>query len=196
MKERPILFNAEMVRAIFDGRKTQTRRVVSDKILDKANDGFILDGEWHLWCPYGKVGDRLWVRETWQTDAEQRGLAYRSTDSKLNEDIPWKPSIHMPRWASRLTLEITDIRVERVQDISEEDAKAEGAKMMPWFVPYGCKDEGEHKYVDGLEAMIKNHKAIYRNGFATLWGSINASRGYSWTTNPWVWVVVFKVIDA
>ena len=180
MNEKPILFNGEMVRAILGGRKTQTRRVVKDqgrvptvlqsdgnRLLPKHVPDWFTD-----YCPYGGHGDRLWVREThWRAEGEGTGgkvrfLQYKATSP---DDPPlgdrWRPSIHMPRWASRITLEVTGVRVERVQDISNEDVHAEG------FAPWG------DKYLS----------------FADLWDSINANRGYGWDANPWVWVVEFKV---
>lgn len=173
MKERPILFSGPMVRAILDGRKTQTRRVVRPEIGAGNHVGFSQDLGWHIWwdcahdgpsgphftesaplrCPYGQPGDLLYVRETWQlhhterlgeygggpevlddvwggavpTDEQPHSTAvlYRATDDD-DEDWPWRPSIHMPKWAARIWLEITDVRVERLSEISDEDARAEG----------------------------------------------------------------------
>lgn len=207
MKERPILFSGEMVRAIIDGRKTMTRRVVKPQPEQDT------DCPYHIGtgverkariCPYGKPGDRLWVRETHTygdinyTESDPfADVYYRADDICLGVPVSeavaetvqewveekevsgagcnWRPSIFMPRWASRITLEITNIRVERLQDISEEDAKREGAN--------GEKHRGQ-----GFE------HCIYREAFRTLWESINAKRGYSWESNPWVWVVEFKQI--
>lgn len=140
MKERPILFSGEMVRAILEGRKTQTRRVIKPQPDSARNSVFVKSGfetkhGYEIKCPYGQPGDRLWVRETWglwDTDPkdgpERAKIFYRATDEN-RRDLRyqrWRPSIHMPRWASRINLEITNIRIERVQDITEEDAKAEG----------------------------------------------------------------------
>jgi hypothetical protein len=164
MNERPILFSGEMVRAILEGRKTQTRRVIKPQLRINYK------------CPYGQPGDRLWVRETWQCfkpNTEEiinpntvniRALAYRATNEWRGK---WRPSIHMPRWASRITLEITAVRVERLQDIGEVDAMREGDPT--------C----ENTHIDWFRA---------------LWDSINAKRGYSWESNPWVWVVEFQRI--
>ena len=116
-KERPIIFSGPMIRAILEGRKTQTRRIVKPNCLSKLS-------------PYGRTGDRLWVRETWGHNPEGPGYVYRSDgdfDMKFHGDR-WRPSIHMPRWASRITLEVTGVRVERLQDINEEDALAEGVE--------------------------------------------------------------------
>ena len=195
MKERPILFSGEMVRAILDGRKTQTRRVVKQKhlpFLTNILDGF-LDGKWNQRpMPYGQPGDTLWVRETWAsgvgvddvspsefTEAMQLlPVWYKATDKNLQPEYRgrWRPSIHMPRWASRINLRVTGVRVERVRDISEDDAKAEGVTK---DLPGG--------WVSG-----QSRRMIFRN----LWDTINVTRpGCSWDTNPWVWVVEFEVVQ-
>lgn len=202
MKERPILFNGEMVRAILDGRKTQTRRVVKRPAEDGKHGWhpsgtgmeFRLGGSARPVCPFGKIGDRLWVRESWSGEywlsevkpSERFGIArqdcltpfppathyWADGNPQYGDWEKPRPSIHMPRWASRITLEITGVRVERLQDmqdISEEDAKAEG------IAP-----------VDGFYANPVN-------SFDSLWGSINGAE--SWDANPWVWVLEFKKID-
>lgn len=177
MKKRPILFNGEMVRAILAGRKTQTRRVVKPQPhnpglqawLEEVSDGFIRS-------PYGVPGDRLWVRETWNCietgikTQRQDWVRYRATDG---EELYWKPSIFMPRWASRITLTITGVRVERVQDISSDDCRAEG--LTP----------------DSEISLLWRENI--RDKYRDLWNSINAKRGYGWDTNPWVWVISFEV---
>jgi hypothetical protein len=163
MKERPILFSAPMVRAILAGHKTQTRRIIK----------LAPSGEWKFGkliklCPYGLVGHQFWVRETFSiwSDGMSDGVFYRATDAdKGIESIKWKPSIFMPRWASRIQLEIVAIRVERLQDISESDVVAEGIASAP---------AGEY----GV--------AAYRS----LWNKLNGDG--SWTSNPWVWVIEFK----
>ena len=187
MKERPILFSAEMVKAILDGRKTMTRRVCKyqpSMSVRKAGSMWGIKGGDALWhfghkivsCPYGQPGDRLWVRETFGvcTFCGKVG-AYRATPTgecgdacwACNRTIEkWKPPIFMPRWASRIALEITAVRVERVQDIGDEDAEAEG---LSW-----C------------------NAASPRDKFQCLWNSLNAKRGYGWDANPWVWVLSFK----
>lgn len=196
-RERPILFNGEMVRAILDGRKTQTRRIA--KVTSEGcKEGFItpLAGfvprsiENHIsYCPFGKPGDRLWVRETWskskqpylsghifyradgETNGKQFSLSFVERESK------WRPSIHMPRSASRILLEITNIRVERLNDISEEDAIAEGC------VSTAVANESGNDYA-GLYAS---------ENFSRLWKLINGKG--SWDLNPFVWVIEFKVIE-
>ena len=211
MKVRPILFNGEMVRALLDGRKTQTRRVVKNQppghfhyhgvsgadaeayFSDRTEEEnqAALAGK-HTWrrCPYGVPGDRLWVRETWGVHhihnhispqnlpdmaADYFGISYRATDDGVSTWVSrWRPSIHMPRWASRITLEVTDVRVERVQAIVLDEIMAEGIPRQ-----------------DG-----RTSECTHRLRFQRLWDSINAKRGYSWASNPWVWVVEFKVIDA
>ena len=176
MKERPILFSGEMVRAILDGRKTQTRRVVKPpKGMSERYAGVDFP------CPYGVRGDRLWVREAFSRCAcglclrgwPKNGYHMPSYRADTERDIVYHPSIHMPRWASRIDLEITGIRVERVQDISEHDVLCEGVR---W--------DGEHDSPWMLQL----------NTFHQLWDSINGKRGYGWDKNPWVWVVEFKRI--
>jgi hypothetical protein len=205
MKERPILFSGPMVRAILEGRKTQTRRIIKSKgtwSVEDADDfsnrkwpGY--EDEYGTWtdmpCSYGNPGDRLWVRETFSSwhhgcqwhDCTREGrskvscsnLFYRSTHHFPDDDQRWVPSIFMPRWASRITLEITGVRVERLQDISEEDAKAEGVERLadrivrPGSVP-----------VDYIELS-------HRDYFRDLWQSINGPD--SWAANPWVWAIDF-----
>lgn len=180
MKERPILFNGEMVRAILAGQKTQTRQTVVPPT------GSI--------CPYGHPGDRLWVRERWAADMSfddlpprmlpPRGMPiyYHATAQCM--DYKWRPSIHMPRWASRTTLEITDVRVERVQDISEADAWAEGIEVL----------DGQFADAD-IYATAKKYGLMFENAnciYAHLWDSLYAARGLGWDVNPWVWVITFK----
>ena len=213
MKERPILFKAEMVRAILDGSKTQTRRVMKpqpddDAIIAVGEIGtsrgaafvrYPMEGSItrRVPCPYGQPGDRLWVRETCRAEELEDGndgVRYLADNAwRVIEDTPdaamsWValnfygadhrkvsrgnvvPSIHMPRWASRITLEIVGVRVERLHDISEEDAIAEGV---------------------GGNITIAPCFAIER--YRHLWESINGKG--SWDANPWVWVVEFKRIE-
>lgn len=188
MKERPILFSGPMVRAIFDGTKTQTRRVVKPPknvdpehwMPEKFWDGQFNALHWPadhaeheiLKCPYGQPGDRLWVRETF-AEIDCR-LTYKAdfNDGAHCVVKRWIPSIHMPRWASRITLEITDVRVERLQNISEQDAWAEGCLGWDDDVTGGSSGYGE---------------------FSELWVSINGVE--SWNSNPWVWVVEFRRVE-
>lgn len=167
-----------MVRAILAGRKTQTRRIV--KPLHMAT----VDAEQFpilAMCPHGRPGDRLWVKETWGALPHMMGgvqretLRYRADGEYQNErgTWRWRPSIHMPRWASRITLEITDVRVERLQDISEADAKAEGVSM-----PDGTPTPPDFW--------------SYQQEFRHLWEQINGPG--SWDANPFVWVVTFRRI--
>lgn len=209
MKERPILFSGPMVRAILEGRKTQTRRVIHTgwfdqshwdikpldacTVLRSSETGIVFNTpggslaksmqDRVIRCPYGGPGDRLWVRETFSVrlDCEPgtpkaiHYLAYKADDVDLgmawHSMSNWKPSIHMPRWASRLTLEIVGVRAERVREISHKDALAEG-------VAYNVSEP------DGAPLPR----------FRALWNSINDARGFGWDVNPWVWVVEFKVV--
>ncbi|SVJ72236.1 morphogenetic protein [Klebsiella pneumoniae] len=211
MKERGMIFNGEMVRAILDGRKTQTRRPIKWKQTRFTEIGEREDGSkwpwsedaehacefWHP-CPFGAVGDRIWVRETFCTvDDTQYGgekwVDYRATpkfeashlagwDCAPNdaEALKWRPSIHMPRWASRILLEITNVRVERLNAISQEDAQAEGMELTGWRPTYSDPDSGG-------EVMTP-----YDN-FAELWSSIYGAE--NWQANPWVWVIEFKRVE-
>lgn len=223
MKERPILFNAEMVRAILDGRKVQTRRDIRPQPTIDRMGNFIWNG-WNfgqeiggkprsdaiasplpsgatgkVLCPYGKPGDQLWVRETFQPifadgfDHDSSpypnyktgfgyAISYPATDGIIefvdgddNITSRCKPAIHMPRWASRIQLEITGVRVERLNDISTDDIRAEGiVQRFP-----GVNDQFTPE--------------ILKGAFIDLWESINGAG--SWQSNPWVWVIEFKRIN-
>jgi hypothetical protein len=177
MKEHPIIFSTEMVRAILKGRKTQTRRIL------KAKPGHIYLTEGDPGCPYGKIGDRLWVRESFCKNGE---LTIYKTDLGAEMLERWKPSIHLKRKDARLFLEITNIRVERLQDISEEDCQAEGVKWQwngeceecyQWSV---SGDKKSDEWFDQAEDCYKN-----------LWDSIHKKEN-KWEDNPWVWVIEFK----
>jgi len=197
---KPIIFNTQMVKAILDGRKTQTRRVVKPQ-PNKAwsGDPHIVDGRWadgecvsDLKVPYGQKGDRLWVRETFRvyrgTNSAQ--IYYKASEPHTGIQIDpskvdtlktyhpkWRPSIHIPRWASRITLEITDINVERIQDITDRGAKAEGIRIF-----------------DNTPGKMYSYNGALRDIFIDLWDSINYKRGHGWDINPWVWVISFKQI--
>ncbi|MFG1599486.1 ASCH domain-containing protein [Klebsiella quasipneumoniae] len=221
MKERGMIFNSEMVRAILSNRKTQTRRVM--KVQPESNQlGLLLItdstkrsdiGKYH-WaesnatgnhvrsklfsCPFGAVGDRIWVRETfnsfWVTDEEieeiLEDISKAADLCDYKADYPdssqpaegWTPSIHMPRWASRILLEITDVRVERLNAISEEDARAEG------IIDGGCLNCGEPE-----PCGCANAEPDATDAFAYLWQSIYGQE--SWNANPWVWVISFKRVE-
>lgn len=198
MIERGMIFNAEMVRAILDGRKTQTRRTVKlqpdeDGLAKVTNGPWVDTSERNYRCPFGDVGDRIWVRETWaEAGASAPNLKlYRANYPEHvpshYENVPpaneirWTPSIHMPRWASRILLEITDVRVERLNAINERDAQAEGVgKLRGGFWQH---------YQPGWT----QHQLSARGSFVTLWKSIYGEE--SWNSNPWVWVVEFKRIE-
>ncbi len=221
MKERPIIFNGDMVRAILDGRKTQTRRLVKKNHVghiefmggsDEEKHEFEFVGleygewqdekgnthtpEWLVSCTeypeegvvpigqlLGAVGDRLWVRETWRqfSSSDECGCSESPCSCPPNGtalfkashddgESKWKPSIHMPRWACRIILEITNVRVERLQDISKEDAKAEGFDYPP--------------------EPNMNFKLGARHNFLFTWDQIYGNSA----ENPWVWVIEFKVL--
>jgi hypothetical protein len=259
MKERPILFSAPMVRALLAGRKTQTRRVVSERAksgprFNQSPDVWVwIDGvfrsllggrEHPVACPYGAPGDRLWVRETWRPyswhEDNPIGIEFAADGARMEDlgaldatgyehwyervvlscteecqskgliadeggnyswsegesPLRWRLSIHMPRWASRITLEITQVRAERVQEISEADAIAEGCAEEPVTT-------------DDIEAMVAERfdetaalavalgpgTITAKGGYAFLWDQINGERpGCAWSDNPWVWVVEFKQV--
>ena len=197
MKERPIIFSGPMVRAILEGRKTQTRRVVKPQ-HDCSFDGLAPAreylgrkhfGSWGAYfgwafvpCPYGPAGTRLWVRETHYVeraghDGETGFILYKASEPDMIVSR-WRPSIHMPRWASRILLEVEDVRLERVQDISDLDALAEGIQVI------------------GRTEVNDLSRGKFRHAFRALWDSINAKRGHGWDKNPWVWVVQFRVVNA
>jgi len=196
MKERPILFSGAMIRAILAGQKTQTRRAAKPvKHPDLGNPydpGALVSELQHVIgraCPYGKPGDRLWVRETWSThacfDHLPPGECPKSIHYWADGEIKTgkrRPSIHMPRWASRILLEIVSVRVERLQSISEADAEAEGCAAEP------C----DHKRQSCEDAGCCGPTAV--GAYRCLWDSINGEG--SWAANPWVWVVEFKRIEA
>ncbi|HCW0396171.1 hypothetical protein SD209_11030 [Pseudomonas aeruginosa] len=202
MKERPILFTGPMVRAILEGRKTVTRRAVKDTgfyAIDAAihgNEVALREREaLSTRCPFGQPDDRLWVREAWAADAQVDAIAprdlsqgepiwypadfsVRQTGCSMISKGRGRPSIHMPRWASRILLEITAVRIERLQDISEEQALAEGVRGEPCdHARQACADIG----CWGDTA---------KGAFGFLWESLNGEG--SWAANPWVWVVEFK----
>lgn len=194
MKETGIIMSGSHPVDILEGRKTMTRRTWGLEEINKYPDlwewfGHDNSGRWsfrfkpgdrilNIKCPYGGPGDRLWVRETWST-VIPNGLVFKagSTGMALSL-VKWRSSMFMPRWASRILLEITEVRAERVQDISEEDAISEGCKA------------------DNLTAALNNIEYLSaRNRFMLLWDSLNAKRGHGWEKNDWVWVINFAVIE-
>lgn len=208
IKERPILFSAPMVRAILEGRKTVTRRAVNPQPRLTDGSGFAWKG--HLFgcgsddretasnfskrcCPHGKPGDRLWVREAWARirvaqAPDQEWVVYRESDNRTDYGGPWKPSIHMFRRDSRILLEITDVRVERLQDISEEQAVAEGLIWQGQEKGKTFYSHAERKYPPGSHQQFGISGTDALSAFRNLWNSV----GGDWTANPWVWVVEFK----
>jgi len=211
MKEGPILMKGEMIRATLAGLKTQTRRLNGLKIINESPDDwkfvdFLRDND-DLFArfrhkEYGLVkvksryipGGRLWVRETFRYSTpddcgcyenfecnHRSGLPIYRATYDCDENEKWRPSIYMPRWASRITLAITAVEMERVQDITEEDAKDEGAPCI------------KGNYFDVVSKdFIDVTEPTYRFGFHVLWDSINALRGWGWDVNPWLWVIKFK----
>lgn len=200
MAERPILFSDTMVRAILAGAKTQTRRLVKpqdcvEEPTESHPQPFLHNPRALHPCdyscgglaPYAEPGDRLWVREAWcprsngalLMEKAQRPF-FRATDGDGDmpkpHGWPWRPSIHMPRWACRLVLEVTEVRVERLNDITEDDVRAEGL----------VRADGVWKAGD---LVFYTHTA--RQAFWELWDSINGERA-PWESNPWVWVVSFR----
>lgn len=241
---RPILFKGEMVRAILEGRKTQTRRLLKPQPADDyssligpemyhpaitGKNGeltpgpevygvFSDDGEFGQVCPFGKPGDHLWVRETHaivprtayarsegvhqvlRPDDNHDAAIFREGFDRSTGGIRWRPSIHMPRWASRITLEITDVRVERLQDISAEDAKAEGAQHfpdLPGRSPYGQDGRWSMEQPASVDQCLSSPRWAFANYFCKIAG--NAPKGLHdprpWDANPWVWVIEFKRIE-
>jgi hypothetical protein len=193
MTERPIPFSAEMVRAILDGRKTQTRRVIKPlpsfnsggPILDYG--GGVMDYVEPHWvfskiCKYGAPGDLLWVREAHALSANPDLKPWYRLDhpearsSGPRVDVKWRPSIHMPRWASRITLEVKRVRVERLQDITQKDAIAEGAPE-------------SHPDIDRISRRF-GYQDFSRSWFAQTWENINGPG--AWDANPYVWVIEFE----
>lgn len=200
--EKPIIFSTPMIEAILDGRKNQTRRVIKPQQMEFADgtaeqfnsiehykdDDFIFKCRnfttFHA-SPY-KVGQILWVRETWCRGKARNGdnkVIYKAdVETDLQSIHNWKPSIHMPKEAARIFLKVTNVRVERLQDITEEDAFKEGC------IDYQCKI-GDGKFEDVIEFDL-----TARDAFIDLWDSLNAKRGYSWESNPWVWAIEFEKI--
>ena len=222
MRARPLVMSGEMVRATLDGRKTQTRRVIKDMtdhyfhrwgdtcaLFSAFKSGLRLTA---VRCPYGQPGDLLYVREAWHAHKLDDNLLpaelspsspsriwWHADESRDNADYIGKvrPSIHMPRWASRLTLTITGIRVERVQEISREDSIAEGIQRdTSAFMQGGWWDYGGARLANGDPANITTNPV---RSFEGLWDEINGKRrpgkpDLSWKANPWVWVITFRPI--
>jgi len=232
MAEHPIIFNSKSIQAIVAGAKSQTRRVVKPLVYMKkycnlrwggfedfqeANTAAATAAKLNLSqglkvCPYGEVGDKLWVRETWGSpDADyircKEGrkpklgdkIVYRANpadDYQWSKGKPsqgsfcWRSPIFMPKWAARIWLEITGMRVERLQDISEEDAIAEG-------IGYGFqRNSGWPDYLHIKNGICELTQDTARMSYSTYWDSINAKRGHPWENNDWVWVIEFKQIES
>ena len=211
MKETGILMTAENALAILESRKTQTRRVIKEQPLSGRSIKHYSDNEWVVYsdsdpivnvytikCPYGQVGDRLWVRETFTvtnhgTPVYKAGCNIMSGLKIDPNDVSWTPSIHMPRWASRITLEITGVRAERVQDIAPEDCLAEGIVIPPCPMIATASPILFGDKVDTALDVLND--CFKRDSFKVLWDSINAKRGHPWEKNDWVWAIEFKVAN-
>ncbi|MBL8968255.1 MAG: hypothetical protein JNG85_14710 [Spirochaetaceae bacterium] len=217
MKERPILFSGPMVLAILEGRKTQTRRAIKQfptegyrwggwivegakrsdagkaTVVPESNWKYCATGSIKARCPYGQPGDRLWVRETHiahEVGHVQYAADYQDHSKDKEYGVQWTPSIHMLRWACRLVLEVVSVRAERLNDISEEDAKAEGSYLGR------CPCLPRERDKSAIEKLFQQTRChIHGDEFRELWDSINLARGYGWDVNPWVWVVEFKRIE-
>ena len=204
MNEKPIIFSGPMIRAILDGTKTQTRRIAKLNASGRVKE-VGSPRNWHCGdpnaieaCPFGKVGSHLWVRESFQYesttgeyefDLKKCIVRYKATEpdagpwmnAEDEESYAWRPSIHLPRWASRITLEVVRVRLERLQGITEEDAIAEGI------------DEDGEEYAEGERLQSAGSpQSPFRYAFVSLWNSINGKRGFSWAANPYVWALTFK----
>ena len=217
VRERGILFSAPMVRALLAGRKTQTRRIITPQPPASMDDGWYPDPynhgpEWTFWgkagtpdhnkqghlmgkCPYGAPGDRLWVKEAWQHEdtscadhkcGQPTHIYFRATDPASDTFSSWRPLIFMPRWASRIGLAIESVRVERLQEIKPEDAVAEG------LVSIESRDGSGRLLWNFGERGVGwfDPRVAYQHG----WDSINGKRA-PWSSNPWVWVLTFKVLS-
>lgn len=226
MKRFPILFKGEMVRAILEGRKRQTRRIIKGTEFMRGEVTFEpLDGRsWRCrWgdpveeeivrCPYGTSGDQLWVREMlrdskdgWSYAADDALIKLAGDDPKVSEMLVWAhhrerdycPSIHMPKWASRITLDVTNVRVEQLQSITGDEVILEGFQI-PFDKATGhpLLELGSRyapaKYLTREQWKSGDGEAWLRAHFASGWNVINAQRGFSWEKNPWVWIVEFEV---
>ena len=225
MAEKPILFNTEMVKAILDGRKTQTRRVIKPQPpcdLKMMTEG-VHAGEWHLYndspmlhpqinSPWGawylspyRPDDILWVRETWKqatTGTAGPGLIdlilYRADEPQdataMMVEDRWHPSIHMPRKAARIFLRVKNVRAERLQDITEADAEAEGTDLEAWY----DYDEWQHSVGDGLASddcpvVFETKRGFFgRRVWDKTMQSVEQYMNFGWDANPWVWVIEFE----
>lgn len=208
-KERPIIFSTPMVQALMNGTKTQTRRIIKKEIRITAGGGVLeiirtpvhtehttttsVD-EKPLKCPYGEPGDLLYVREAFSNIeyGAHAAQSFRADDLGSDDFLKWKPSIHMPKAIARIWLEVVSVRVERVNDITEDDAAAEGVEAN-WHVSmiHGVRTD-VRAFVDYL-SNTKYGFLMPKLSFMSLWLKINGEQ--SWDENPWVWVVEFKVVD-
>lgn len=213
MKERGMIFNEYQVRALLDGSMTQTRRIMKDQPVLNGNFYEVFGAAWSKGmtsipavpghslstrCPYGVVGDRIWVRETFATGLSTKStLAYRATHKREDledgfyDTIKWTPSIHMPRWASRILLEITDVRVERLQDADEGHLLDELGAMLEYDnTPAGrAFSHAEHYAIAGVPVGMFPEM----HGFKAWWDKVNGDGSFD--SNPWVWVIEFKRVE-
>lgn len=216
-KAKPIIFSGKMIEAILKGEKTQTRRVIKpqpyhstlcgshwywsgtnqwngvrigqptvEKLVDTLLEQDVCLAWPHPRCPYGVLGDKLWVRETFVEIIHGEKALYRADcDDYEASAIEWTPSIFMPKWASRIILEIVKVGVEQLQSISPADCVSEGIEQNVCLVVYPPTPKHTREAAE----------LIARDRFRELWNSINTKRGYPWESNPWVWVIEFKVVE-
>lgn len=225
--EKPILFSTQMIQAILESKKTQTRRIIKPQPSKRLCAGFVIaggnkndigkvmfsnslpvvgkDGAEYIKAPF-KPKDILWVRETWFKNEEcllYKASKYEKTKAYHGRNgwvqIKWRPSIHMPREAARIFLKVQNIRIEKLQDITEEDAKAEGLSCLTKdngiTYKYGIPDSDGLPGNDDYGWHWHEWEVNPKKAFEKLWNSINAKRGYCWDTNPWVWVIEFERVN-
>ncbi len=210
MKEIPILFSTPMVQAILAGRKTQTRRIIKPQPTIDQESGYVFDGkhkkqydihswkdqfleDWSRWMPE----DQIWVRESWSPVSPKCGEYYYKASDPAADSHKWKPSIHMPKVAARIWKEVISVKIERLHDINQDEAKAEGfaciTKDGGRAYKYGIPDADGLPGVDNIGWPWQDWETNPVKAFEKLWYRINGEE--SWIANPWVWVIEFKVLS-